>query len=48
MQRVVILPMAFQGNSILFTHLLASFIDAEPQLDHAVDPLGMHCRLLNR
>merc|ERR1719305_1465403 len=26
--------------------LLVSFVDAEPQLDHAVDPLGVHCRLL--
>ena len=32
---------------VIVTHLLVSLINAKSQLDHAVDPLGMHCRLLN-
>ena len=27
--------------------LLVSFVDAQSKLDHAVDPLGVHSRLLN-
>ena len=31
----------------VITHILFSFINAKPQLDHAVDPLGVHSRFLD-
>ena len=30
----------------MIANLLVSFIDAQSKLDHAVDPLGVHSRLL--